>query len=258
MVSTANISRVLPKRIRKLGYRFMFRKRKILDPSPFIHCVAGRRGLEIGGPSIFFDISLPIYHHACSIDGVNFSQETMWEGSITGSRPFNYLKKQSGRQIIAEATDLTEIEHESYEFVLSCHSLEHTANPLKALIEWNRVLKPGGILILVVPNKESIFDHRRTVTAFSHLVSDYQTNTDEGDLTHLPEILEFHDLTKDQAAGTLEQFHERSIRNFENRGLHHHVFDLQTLAQSVLFSKFDVLHSGSSYYDHYVLCRKAQ
>jgi hypothetical protein len=88
------------------------------------------------------------------------------------------------------------------------------------------------------------------------LVSDYQANIEESDLTHLSEIMEFHDLTKDRAAGTLEQFHVRSIRNFENRGLHHHVFDLETLTQTVLFSNFEVQHSGSTYYDHFVLCRK--
>lgn len=234
----------------------MYRKRKIADPNLFLNAVSGKNGLEVGGPSLFFNTSLPLYKHLRSIDGVNFSHDTMWEGSLASNKPFNYYKKQSGRQINAEATDLAEITHDSYDFVLSCHSLEHVANPLKALFEWNRVIKPGGALILVVPNKESIFDHRRTITAFSHLLSDYQANIDESDLTHLSEIMEFHDLTKDRAAGTLEQFHNRSMRNFENRGLHHHVFDLQTLTQTVLFSNFEVQLSGSSYYDHFVLCRK--
>ena len=166
------------------------------------------------------------------------------------------MKNHAGRQIIAEAVDLTEVEDASYDFVLSCHSLEHIANPLKALLEWNRVLKPGGTLILVVPNKDSIFDHRRPVTTFAHLVSDFDLNTNESDLTHLPEILELHDLRRDRAAGTLIEFQERSMRNFENRGLHHHVFDLQTLTEVLTFTHFGVKHSGSSYYDHFLLCAK--
>ena len=256
MINAAKIASLMPPSIKELGYRFVFRKRKILDPGPFINSVAGKSGLEIGGPSIFFQFSLPLYHYASSIDGVNFSQETMWEGSIASDKPFRYMKNHAGRQIIAEAVDLTEVEDASYDFVLSCHSLEHIANPLKALLEWNRVLKPGGTLILVVPNKDSIFDHRRPVTTFAHLVSDFDLNTNESDLTHLPEILELHDLRRDRAAGTLIEFQERSMRNFENRGLHHHVFDLQTLTEVLTFTHFGVKHSGSSYYDHFLLCAK--
>jgi len=257
MINAAKIAGLMPPSIKGMGYRFVFRKRKILDPGPFIKAVAGKCGLEIGGPSIFFKFSLPLYHHASSIDGVNFSQETMWEGSIQSNKPFNYMKGRAGRQIIAEAVDLAEVEDASYDFVLSCHSLEHVANPLRALLEWNRVLKPGGTLILVVPNKDSIFDHRRPVTTFAHLVSDFDLSTDESDLTHLTEILELHDLKRDRAAGTLKEFQERSIKNFQNRGLHHHVFDLQTLTEAVTFTHFEVQHSGYSYYDHFVLCTKA-
>ena len=223
MTLNANISLLMPDSLKKIAYRYIYRSRRVSDPKQFISAVAGLHGLEVGGPSIFFEISLPLYQHSYSIDGVNFAHETIWEGSLTPDRPFSYYKKRSGRQFIAEATALCEIKDDSYDFVLSCHSLEHVANPLKALLEWNRVLKPGGALILVVPNKVSIFDHRRATTTFSHLLSDYEANVDEHDLTHLSEIIELHDLAKDRAAGSLEQFHARSIHNFENRGLHHHV-----------------------------------
>jgi len=57
------------------------------------------------------------------------------------------------------------------------------------------------------------------------MIEDRERRTDERDLTHLPEILELHDLGLDPAAGTKHNFHQRSLRNFENRSLHHHVFD---------------------------------
>ena len=34
-----------------------------------------------------------------------------------------------------------------------------------------------------------------------------------------------HDLDRDEVAKPFESFRQRSLRNFENRGLHHHVFD---------------------------------
>ena len=69
------------------------------------------------------------------------------------------------------------------------------------------------------------FDHRREPTEVAHLLEDYERNTLEDDLTHLPEILQKHDLSMDSGVGTTEEFHLRSLNNFENRCLHHHVFD---------------------------------
>jgi len=47
----------------------------------------------------------------------------------------------------------------------------------------------------------------------------------EEDLTHVPEILELHDLSRDEGAGTREQFRQRCLANHVHRALHHHVFD---------------------------------
>jgi len=84
------------------------------------------------------------------------------------------------------------------------------------------------------------------VTAFSHLVSDFENGIQEDDLTHLKEILELHDLSMDRHAGTLEQFKDRSLKNFENRALHQHVFDMSVLKAIFNYFKLEVLltHEG--------------
>ena len=248
----------IPVGVKSLGYKLMFRQRKVPAPNQFIKAVAGRRGIEIGGPSLFFDISLPLYREVSSLDGVNFSRQTIWEGDIDASMDFCYRKKRLGQQVIAEAADISTVESGSYDFVLSCHSLEHVANPLKALREWNRVLKPGGFLIIALPNKGSNFDHNRPTTLFSHLVSDEQSNIDERDLTHLPEILKLHDLKRDKAAGTFETFKNRSLDNFSNRGLHHHVFDQALLRECLSSTGFNVIEMYSSSYDHLALCQNGK
>jgi hypothetical protein len=88
-----------------------------------------------------------------------------------------------------------------------------------------RILRPEGTLLLVLPHRDGTFDHRRPVTPLRHLLEDYERQMAEDDLTHLPEILELHDLRRDPEAGGFEAFKARSERNRENRGLHHHVFD---------------------------------
>ncbi|HKW76180.1 MAG TPA: methyltransferase domain-containing protein [Terriglobales bacterium] len=153
----------------------------------------------------------PIYKYALGIDNVDFSSVTSW--------------KRREDSLIREATDLHGIADATYDFVLSAHNLEHVANPVKALIEWKRVLKRSGSLILVLPNFRFTFDHRRIPTPVSHMLEDYKKGTDERDLSHLPEILALHDLSLDKQAGDVETFKARSLRNFENRCLHHHVFD---------------------------------
>ena len=195
--------------------------------------VKGRRGLEIGGPSDLFAAGgpLPLYPLAGSLDNCNFSASTVWEGRIIEGQTFVYDRRRPpGRQFIAEAGDLEPIAANTYDFVLSSHTLEHAANPLRALRAWMRVLKDDGGLVLILPHYEGTFDHRRPVTTLQHLIDDEQRGTREDDLTHLDEILARHDLSRDPAAGDLSAFTARSMRNAENRCLHHHVFDTALVA----------------------------
>lgn len=185
-------------------------------------------GLEIGGPSGTFKRNgiLPVYPVAARIDNCNFGAHTTWEGRIEEGATFVYDTRRSpGIQYVSEATDLSRIPSTSYDFVLSSHTLEHVANPLKALFEWTRVLKGDGVLALIVPHRDGTFDHRRPVTLLSHLIQDFEEQVGEGDLTHLGEILELHDMAKDPGAGDFDAFRQRSIDNVHNRCLHHHVFD---------------------------------
>ena len=191
------------------------------------------KGLEIGGPSSFFRKELPVYAEIDACDNINFARHTIW-GDVTDDYVID--GKHFGTQYIFEATDLHL--NEKYDFVLSSNVIEHIANPLKAVREWISVLKPGGQIVIVAPRKESNFDHRREITDFSHLIRDFENNVGEDDLTHLDEILELHDLPLDPPAGNLEQFKARSLRNIENRCLHHHVFDLDLLQK--IFDYFGI------------------
>jgi SAM-dependent methyltransferase len=187
--------------------------------------VEGKAGLEIGGPSAVFQQNqpLPIYPLVGSLDNCDFSRATTWAAH---SDAFRYSPtRPPGKNIFRDATDLAGIPDRSYDFILSSHNLEHFANPVRAIEEWKRVLRPRGAMVVVLPHHQHTFDHRRTPTSIDHIFEDFARNTGEDDLTHLPEILEKHDLQRDPGAGSAEEFHRRSLANFENRCLHHHVFD---------------------------------
>jgi ubiquinone/menaquinone biosynthesis C-methylase UbiE len=211
-------------------------------------------GLEVGGPSGFFQMKgyFPVYAYAERIDGVNFSDQTIWEGNLQEGYTYKYFDNKAGYQYIAEATDLKQVQDQSYDFLLSCHSLEHTANPVKALFEWNRVLRTGGMLVLVLPNKQYTFDINRPITKMDHLVEDYQHGVDETDTTHFNEILNFHDVSKDPGLKSKEDLEERLQKNIQYRSAHHHVFDFDLIKQMMEYCGFSVVHQQEVYSLHLV------
>jgi ubiquinone/menaquinone biosynthesis C-methylase UbiE len=211
-------------------------KRLLAHYKPFFD---NKCGLEIGGPSnLFLTDILPVYNWSNKIDGCNFSNNTLWEGQIRSNK-YEYFPDKVGYQYIMEGSNLSEIEDEKYDFLLSCHNLEHIANPLMAVKEWMRVLKPGGFMLLVLPEKKFTFDHRREYTTFEHILLDFETGVKEDDLTHLPEILKLHDLRRDPGAGRDHGiFKLRGENNFKNRALHHHVFSQQLLKR--IFEYFNI------------------
>jgi len=182
-----------------------------------------KHGLEIGGPS---QTGIPLYNACLGMDNVIFSKNTIWSNHTD---EYKYHPHKTGKVLVHDAVDLSSIQPQSYDFVFSSHCLEHIANPLKAVREWLRVLKNRGYLVLIVPEKSKCFDHRRDYTQFQTLLTQYEKNVGEDDLSTLPEILEKHDLTLDLPAGTLAQFTERSQRNFDNRCLHHYVYHPELL-----------------------------
>ena len=215
---------------------------RVQDFPKYQELLSGRHALEIGGPTELFayDGSLPIYPVLGGVDNCLFSSDTVWTGKVD-HRFYYDARKRQGTQFFCEATSLKPIADASYDCVLASHSLEHTTNPIKALTQFRRVLKPGGLVLVVLPQKKETFDWRRPVTPLSHMVSDYAHNVPEDDLTHLPEILALHDMQRDDAKITPEQFRQRCSRNYEFRIMHHHTFDAASAAALIEFASFQIL-----------------
>ncbi|HWP46331.1 MAG TPA: methyltransferase domain-containing protein [Candidatus Limnocylindrales bacterium] len=88
---------------------------------------------------------------------------------------------------VMEADNLYQFQDNQFDFLIASHMLEHFPNPIKALKEWYRVVRDGGVLFIVVPQKGRTFDKYRGVTPLSHFIEDYEKNVSNPDPTHIDE-----------------------------------------------------------------------
>ena len=67
------------------------------------------------------------------------------------------------------------LEDGSQDFVLSSHVAEHLPDLLRALIEWDRLIRPGGICFLIHPLRNALpGDESRPLTSIEHYLQDYE------------------------------------------------------------------------------------
>jgi SAM-dependent methyltransferase len=121
--------------------------------------------------------------------------------------------------IIGNAETLDNVAAESYDFLIAAHVIEHMKNPLASLAQWLRVLKPRGLLYLLVPDKRATFDKKRVRTTVPHIILDYQRPSESRDYEHyLDYAIHVHDKTYHEA---IEEA-DRLIKT--DYSIHFHVF----------------------------------
>jgi len=217
--------------------------------------VRGKRGLEIGGPSDLFRRFIPVYRALHSLDNCTFSRDTIWEGHREDGAAFTFYPGKSGRNRLIDGVDLNGIRDGEYDLILSCHSLEHIANPIKALKNWRRV---ASDLLLVVPYCRETFDHRRPVTTLTHMIEDFDRNVGEDDMSHLKEVMELSDLSrltlsKGMTLETAKQLAD-PLRNPQNRCIHHHVFDERNSVELLNHCGYRILAQQTAAASIFFLC----
>jgi predicted SAM-dependent methyltransferase len=76
--------------------------------------------------------------------------------------------------VIDDAATLATFADASVDFVVANHVLEHLEDPIAALQNLVRVLRPGGVLFLTLPDARHSFDARRERTTVEHLLRDHR------------------------------------------------------------------------------------
>lgn len=140
--------------------------------SALAHALCNGRGIEIGGSA----------HNPFGLDSLNVDytadMDTVYKRAEV---------KLCGRALpvdIVASGDILPLPDNSQDFVVSSHVLEHFPDPFRALIEWDRVTKVGGVIFAIVPHKERTFDAPRERTTLQHLIDDWHHGATEGSAPH--------------------------------------------------------------------------
>jgi len=75
--------------------------------------------------------------------------------------------------VIDDGEKLESQQDGSADFIIANHFIEHAEDPLGTLASHLRVLRPGGILYLAVPDRRRTFDADRDPTPLEHIVHDH-------------------------------------------------------------------------------------
>jgi SAM-dependent methyltransferase len=165
---------------------------------------------------------------------------------IAGIRPLyvdramTFAGSMTAAGLLADAAQLPFAES-ALDYLASSHLLEHLPNPVRALVEWYRVVRPGGWIYMVVPDRRYTFDRPRECTPVAHMLSDYEAGTDVGDTTHFEDYAMKREMEGSRLAAGRDPAEWPALRMrllVEMRetaarggipGLHYHVFEPPSL-----------------------------
>lgn len=141
------------------GIRFDVRRRRLARR--YLH----GDGLEIG--ALHRPLRLPPDATVRYVDRVDLA-------ALRGQYPELAGEKLVEVDVIDDGEKLESQPDASADFIIANHFIEHTEDPLGTIESHLRVLRPGGILYMAVPDRRRTFDSLREPTPLEHVVRDHE------------------------------------------------------------------------------------
>lgn len=121
-------------------------------------------GVEIGALQQPF--ALPPGAHARYVDSKTIEQ-------LRAAYPELANVELVSPDIVDRVETLASIGDGSFDFCIASHVIEHAESPILALSNMLRVVRKGGVVVLVAPMKCDTFDRHRNLTSFSHMLTEF-------------------------------------------------------------------------------------
>jgi SAM-dependent methyltransferase len=130
--------------------------------------------------------------------------------------------------LLTDFDDFNGIADESLDFIIGCHVIEHVFDPIGTLVNAHRALRPGGTLVLVIPDRDRTFDRMRPLTKLDHLLLDHEKPDQQRNYGHYEEFYQLAFQTSP------ELLRAKVDEEFGRRGdLHVHVWNHETFGKMV-------------------------
>jgi SAM-dependent methyltransferase len=157
--------------------------------------------------------------------------------------------------VVDDADRLGTFADASLDFVIANHVVEHTEDPLATLGQMLRIIRPGGVLFLTLPDARHWFDARRPRTTVEHLILDHAEGPQRSRRQHYEEwarIIE--SVPEERVAARVAEFAGADARH------HFHVWELPDFLRFVLAVPLpcEVVHAQSYLKEFAVILRRTR
>lgn len=177
-------------------------------------------GLEVGALDKPFMFKFSKMKYA-DVSNVEQLKQGIKDLNISGLYKKSYIKSDFLMQF--PKFDLPQISSESFDFVYSSHSLEHSKNPIFAIAEYLRIVKKNGIIYTIIPNRKFTWEFNRPTTNAHSIIRKFEENIFHYTKQEAEEIIKFH------GGHSLYKTMQKKDIDFitkDNLGRHHyHTFD---------------------------------
>lgn len=156
--------------------------------------------------------------------------------------------------VIDDAERLEKFGDRSLDFVIANHVLEHVEDPIGALENLLRVVRPGGVLLLSLPDARHTFDAPRPRTTVDHLMRDHLEGPEGSRRQHYEEWARtIESLPEERIQDRVEEFAREQARH------HFHVWELEDFLALLraLDLPYDLVHAQAYVEEFAVVLRRA-
>jgi len=125
------------------------------------HLLDGLSGIEIGASA----------HNPFSLSTLNVDYT---QGDTLFRREQTKLTGGYVQVDVVARGDQLPFPNGTWDFVVSANVLEHFYDPVGAVEEWLRVVRPGGYVLMIIPHAERTFDRGRDKTTLEEIIDRHE------------------------------------------------------------------------------------
>jgi SAM-dependent methyltransferase len=210
--------------------RFLLQKTVVKNPFTLANYFCIGRGVEIGALSNPFPFARAKVTYA-DIAGVKTMRAYLDQIPIDNLYSGHLVKP--GVILKSPRYGFETVPDNEYDFVYSSHCIEHAPNPLYSIKDQLRIVRPGGVVYGIIPNKALTYDKRRKTTPLQTLVYKYENDVFHHSLEEAMDVVENtfdHPLYKNKGI----EYAKKIAAN--GQGIHHfHVFDPSTTMKVLVY-----------------------